>query len=95
MSLRRQPATTTEESWYHWFALIAGVELLRFVLDPIAEYLAASSYAQEFGNDETKWKEFINKVREKGATATGFLSALELVWRADRQSLGWPENLFT
>jgi hypothetical protein len=70
-------------------------ELLRFVLDPIAEYVAASSYAQEFGNDPAKWKELINKVREKGTTAAGFLTALELVWRADRQSFGWPEDLFT
>jgi hypothetical protein len=59
---------------------------LRFTLDPIAEFLAASAYAEECGSDEQRW----NQILMSSAHAPGFVVALELVRQAYAPSLGWP-----
>jgi hypothetical protein len=62
--------------------------LLRFSLDPVAEYLAAFRYAQACGSDLQKWQTLIDSATAKGAE--GLIVALENVYRAyvDRM---WPE----
>jgi hypothetical protein len=51
---------------------------LRFAFDPIAEFLAAAEYHEEYGSDQTKW----DAVVERSSQAPGFQSALKLVRRA-------------
>jgi hypothetical protein len=42
--------------------------MYRFVLDPIAEFLTAEAYCDEFGNDEDCWE----RLARKSANAPGF-----------------------
>jgi hypothetical protein len=51
---------------------------LRFAFDPIAEFLAAAEYLEEYGSDQTKW----DAVMERSSQAPGFQSALKLVRQA-------------
>jgi hypothetical protein len=71
----------------------APTTLLRFPLDPVAEYLAATAWAKECGNDEARWGELIAKVRQRGEGAVGFLTALRLVWQAYGTDFDWPKIL--
>jgi hypothetical protein len=53
--------------------------LLRFALDPVAEYLAAEEYLAPTGVDSAEREEVFSKVRAAGDPAKGFLVALEQV----------------
>jgi hypothetical protein len=46
--------------------------MYRFVLDPIAEFLTAEAYCDEFGNDEDCWE----RLARKSANAPGFQAAM-------------------
>jgi hypothetical protein len=50
---------------------------LRFVLDPIADSLAAVAYLREYGNDPA----LVDKLRADAARAPGFLAAIDLASR--------------
>jgi hypothetical protein len=50
----------------------------RFTLDPIAEFLAAVAYAEEFGSDPDRWQQLVDGAK----TAPGYIAALKLVRQA-------------
>jgi hypothetical protein len=67
----------------------SGAEtILRFVLDPVAEYLAAFAYAQRAGSHGTAWADLINNA-EAAEHADGFALALKLTWERYHRELGW------
>lgn len=55
-----------------------GRSLLSFALDPVAEYLAADDALEEAGDRVEDLDALLASVRAKGASAAGFLVALEL-----------------
>jgi photosystem II stability/assembly factor-like uncharacterized protein len=55
---------------------------LKFVLDPIAEHLAAAAYLQELGRDSVR----LDLLRDRARNAPGFLVALDLLTRTATQS---------
>ena len=60
--------------------------LLRFGLDPLAEYLAAIHLVESAGMDEAKWKSFLAKVHDldlKAPEVRGFFRALRESCSAD------------
>ena len=65
---------------------IGAYSRLRFVLDPIAEFLAAFAYAEECGANEEAWKQ---KFDETSVAALGFHIALQLIRQAYGSRLGW------
>ena len=56
----------------------AGTVWLRFALDPIAEFMGALAYGDEYGSDTNKWAELLAKAKN----APGFWAALSLVQQA-------------
>jgi hypothetical protein len=64
---------------------VVAVRVLRFVLDPIAEFLAAASWSEECGNDPTRWDDLESKCQ----AASGFQLALRLVKQEYSSQLGW------
>jgi hypothetical protein len=61
---------------------------LRFVLDPMAEFLAAWAFAEECGDNEYLWSILWNKVMS--SKAPGFKMALFLVHKTFGRSCNWP-----
>lgn len=56
-----------------------SADMVRFTLDPVAEYLAAIKVVSDCGADDAKWNELIvsiKSVKESGPPPEGFLSAL-------------------
>ena len=73
----------------------AATMILRFALDPVAEFLAATAYAKDCGTAYNCWAKLIAQVRDRGEKAAGFLTALTLVWQAYHDGFNWPEINFT
>ena len=69
----------------------ADDEELRFILDPLAEYLGAFWLAQEWSEDVLIWRERYTEICARGHEADGFRVALELVHRAYAAKWGWPD----
>jgi hypothetical protein len=71
--------------------LISKAELmnrrLKFVLDPIAEYLAAAAHLQEVRHDSIA----LDLLRDRARNAAGFLTALDLLARANEPQPSQPE----
>jgi hypothetical protein len=65
--------------------------LLRFVLDPIAEFLAAMAWAKECGTDESQWTELCHRVNGQSQPAPEFRQVLRIVWRTYGDRFGWPD----
>jgi hypothetical protein len=65
--------------------------LLRFLLDPIGEMLAAESFAKECGNDPTRWASLRHAIDAHKDRAQGLLTALKLVHQAYHSKLGWAD----
>lgn len=63
--------------------------LLRFALDPVAEFLAAMAHARRCGESISAWKTLALKIDQAGPQASGFRLALRLVCDAYGQRLGW------
>ena len=63
--------------------------LLRFTLDPVAEFLAASAHAKRCGESISAWKTLVLKIDQAGPQASGFRLALRLVCEAYGQRLDW------
>jgi hypothetical protein len=63
--------------------------LLRFALDPIAEFLAAAAYAEDCGPDSRKWETLLSE----SELAPGFQSALKLVRQAFAEHGGWARPI--
>jgi hypothetical protein len=67
----------------------AGTDaLLRFTLDPVAEFLCAGACAKEFGSDPERWNNLDQKISERGAAAEGFQQALRLTRQSYRIPIG-------
>jgi hypothetical protein len=72
---------------------VAVTTFLRFVVDPIAESMAAIAWAKDCGSDAGRWNDLINEVRSKGEGASGFLIALRLTWEVYRKQFNWANQL--
>jgi photosystem II stability/assembly factor-like uncharacterized protein len=69
----------------------AGAEtIMRFSLDPLAEYLAAFASAREAGSSKQAWERLIAKVGVEDR-AKGFGVALRLTWERYHMDFKWPE----
>lgn len=64
--------------------------LLRFVLDPVAEHLAALRHADMCNDDVSKWEALIQSVKESTGSE-GFLTALKNIYRAYCDTKHWPK----
>jgi photosystem II stability/assembly factor-like uncharacterized protein len=69
---------------------VGAESLVRFTLDPVAEFFAAKAYGDHCGSDKSRWNELKENVR-KHSGAEGFLNALELTSATYGCVLGWPE----
>ncbi len=71
-------------------------EIFRFVLDPLAEMLAAVRWARDCGSDVERWRELVGRVTRLGGVAAGFGSALRVVhatyWR--EQDWASPDDVW-
>ncbi|HZX33525.1 MAG TPA: hypothetical protein VFF03_19395, partial [Rhodocyclaceae bacterium] len=67
--------------------------MYRFLLDPVAEYLAAFGYADECGGDRQRWRDLLAKVGER-EESKGFRLALENIYRAYRDLKGYPDGVY-
>jgi photosystem II stability/assembly factor-like uncharacterized protein len=73
---------------------IAGLSLLRFQLDPAAEYLTAISKVRAFLTDAEAWTEYLTSVANVQGyprDCEGYLKALEVCIRHYRKELRIPE----
>lgn len=71
----------------------AGIPLLRFGLDPVAEYLAAIERLDRLGRDHEEWADFLVQVQSTPGypqECDGFLVALSTCYQAYRVPLGFP-----
>ena len=64
--------------------ILIGEELglgqsLHFVFDRLAEFCTAYAYAEELGNDRTKWTSFLTRLDSADLPAAGFRTALALI----------------
>jgi hypothetical protein len=69
---------------------VAGLSLLRFHLDPVAEYLVAIATCRELGEDQTAWQKTIANIvaTPKYPDAThGFLTALSVCYASYQRPL--------
>jgi hypothetical protein len=60
--------------------------MVRFALDPIAEYLAADQFLEDCAAGAQSYAELIEPVRANGPAAEGLLVALEASWRARKDA---------
>jgi photosystem II stability/assembly factor-like uncharacterized protein/RecA/RadA recombinase len=70
---------------------VGGVDIYRFILDPIAETLGAFEHALSCGSDPIKWEGLIEAVLRRGESGKGFLLALRQVWSDYRMQFEWPK----
>jgi photosystem II stability/assembly factor-like uncharacterized protein len=73
---------------------VAGLAILRFQLDPVAECLAAIDVIHTLGRDPVAWEEFVSTMKGKAGypdAMRGFLQALEVSWRKYREPLHLPD----
>ena len=72
----------------------AGADhLLRFVLDPVAEFLAAMSWAEECGTSAAAWENLFRRVDAQSSYHGGFETALMMICRAYGAYYGWGCNV--
>ena len=71
-----------------------GSYMVRFTLDPIAEYVAALAWAEKCGTNELAWKELINNISKFGDSVSGFSLALRVVHDAYAKHRNWPINIW-
>jgi hypothetical protein len=64
-------------------------DFLRFLLDPVAEFLAAMSWARRCAGSSEEWDALRDQVAQRGAQASGFATALALVCEAYAGLYGW------
>jgi hypothetical protein len=69
-----------------------GVVHVRFVHDPLAEYLAAVYEAHRCGSNLALWRG-VAREGEEGGTRSGFFEALRQVHADAWRRFGWPEPI--
>jgi len=72
----------------------AGTRSVRFVLDPVAEYLAAIDHCRELRADGDAWRELLRKLKATSGypeSIRGFLSAIEDCMTTYREDFRIPE----
>ena len=77
--------------------VFGGLSVLRFGLDPAAEYLAAIEWIDRLRTDSAKWEEFTVRLRGTEGypnTIEGFLQALSTCYIAYKKPLGLPVQSF-
>ena len=67
---------------------------VEYLLDPLAECLAAHVHARACGESRERWDALLRKVAERGEGAQGFLAALRMNHEAYAQELGFPQTVF-
>lgn len=71
---------------------VAGSTQLRFVHDPVAEFLASIQYCEQYKNeDSSQWTLFVNKIKAAEQQASGFVLALQTSLASYRQALKLPD----
>jgi photosystem II stability/assembly factor-like uncharacterized protein len=73
----------------------AGIDgLLRFVLDPISEMLAAMAWARELAKAPAQWEELTEVLGNHEEAGAGFRAALQVVYHTYGKLYGWtvPEG---
>jgi photosystem II stability/assembly factor-like uncharacterized protein len=69
----------------------AGTDsLIRFILDPVAEYLGGMAMAKECGTDAARWRGLLETVRLNRDQAAGFRNALLVLVQTYGKQFGWP-----
>lgn len=72
---------------------VAALSILRFQLDPVAEYLAAIRFCHELGSKQDAWKAFIEdlvSIPTYPEGIRGFLTALSVTYDTYREMLKLP-----
>jgi|GEM_PF-4062385 len=67
-------------------------ELLRFTMDPLADFLGAMAHARACGSDASNWQALVAILNTLGPRANGFRAAWCIVYRTYGLQLHWPEN---
>ena len=65
-------------------------ETIEYILDPLAECLAAFEHARQCGSDTQRWSALISEVAQRGENARGFMLALRMNHAAYARALGFP-----
>lgn len=74
---------------------ISGAEAtVEFILDPLAECLAAFEHARLAGPDPGRWQSLIDKISARGQDARGLMLALRMTHSAYGAALGFPAVTF-
>lgn len=69
-------------------------EAIEYILDPLAECLAAFEHARLCGSDAQRWLSLLAQVADRGEDAKGFMLALQMNYAAYAQPLGFPPVSF-
>lgn len=64
-----------------------------FVLDPVAEYLAAFAHAKRCEKNAKAWKKLIEDIAKQGEEAKGFMTALRITYQVYAESNGWARSV--
>jgi len=70
--------------------LVGTEQMLEYVLDPLAECLAAFEHARLCGNDRQRWSSLMARLAEYGESAKGFMLALRMSHAAYAPAFGFP-----
>lgn len=69
-------------------------ESIEYILDPLAECLAAFEHAKRCGSDTQLWLSLITRITARGRESRGFMLALRMNHAAYAQMLGFPPVCF-
>ena len=70
----------------------AGETFIRFLQDPLSEYLASMWWAKKCGSNKEEWDRLYSRIEELGDKASGFREALEVVQSTYAAKFGWAEH---
>ena len=74
--------------------IVGTVSSVEFILDPLAECLAAFEHARRCGSDQAQWSDLIHRVSARGEPAQGFMLALRMNHAAYADVLDFPHVNF-
>ena len=74
--------------------IVGTVSSVEYILDPLAECLAAFEHARRCGSDQTQWSDLIHRVSARGEPAKGFMLALRMNHAAYADVLDFPHVTF-
>ncbi len=69
---------------------VAAETFVRFILDPVAEYLGGMAMARECGKDAARWQQLLQAVDLHHEEAPGFRNALLVLVQTYGKEFAWP-----